>query len=360
MRRRGEEIDPKGTELEYETGRMGRISGGLWTLGATMGIVGALLPGASHGAIGWVIALSVVVFAYGVASVTGLIPWERASVRTMAIGIVVTRWIGLAIYLTGASLSYIEPLLVCSLLYISFFFPARWAWPLTVELLLVAAVPLLYDGDAVANAFLPRWLALAAGFLAITGVTLKVRQRLVDAERSQRELANRDSLTGVPNRRAFDQALARELEDAPPIAEWDGPGESFAVLILDLDDFKSINDVHGHLIGDAVLRGAAQRAAQALRATDLLARIGGDEFAVIAPPAKRRPRGRWPSGCTEVSRPERSSNAPVPRVTVGWGVFPDDGESAEALMGAADRRLFEHKRGRGEGRSVVPLRRPRR
>ncbi len=167
VRYREQEIDlGRGPSLEDETGRMGRISGGLWTLGATMGIVGALLPGASHEAIGWVIALSVAVFAYGVGSVTGLIPWERASVRTMAIGIVVTiPVVGLAIYLTGASLSYIEPLLVCSLLYISFFFLARWAWPLTIELLLVAAAPLLYDGDAIANALLPRWLALAAGFL---------------------------------------------------------------------------------------------------------------------------------------------------------------------------------------------------
>ena len=86
------------------------------------------------------------VLAYGVGSVTGLIPWENASMRSLAIGMVVTvPVVGLAIYLTGGSISYVEPLLVCSLLYAALFFPARWAWPLSIELVVVAGAPLLYD-----------------------------------------------------------------------------------------------------------------------------------------------------------------------------------------------------------------------
>ena len=84
--------------------------------------------------------------------------------------------VGLAIYLTGGSISYVEPLLVCSLLYAAFFFPARWAWPLSIELVLVAGAPLLYDDGAIDTAFLPRYLALVAGFLAVTWVMVGLKQ----------------------------------------------------------------------------------------------------------------------------------------------------------------------------------------
>ena len=120
--------------------------------------------------------------------------------------------VGLAIYLTGGSLSYIEPLLVCSLLYAAFFFPARWAWPLSIELVAVAGAPLLYDPDAIDNAFLPRYAALAVGFLAATWVMVGLKRRLMAAEARQRDFANRDPLTGVGNRRVFDAIMQRELK----------------------------------------------------------------------------------------------------------------------------------------------------
>ena len=121
---------------------------------------------------------------------------------------------GLALYLTGGSLSYIEPLLLCSLLYAAFFFPPRWAWPLVAELVLVAGTPLLYDPDAIENAYLPRYLALVAAFLAATAVMTGLKRRLVEAEARQRDFANRDPLTGVGNRRNFDLTLKRELTAA--------------------------------------------------------------------------------------------------------------------------------------------------
>ncbi|HWB69031.1 MAG TPA: hypothetical protein VG518_03560, partial [Solirubrobacterales bacterium] len=176
-------LDAYLAEAPDERSRMGRISGGLWVVGAVVGIAGTFLPGASHGSLVAVLGLSVLVLAYGIGSVTGLIPWERASMRSLAIGMAVTvPVVGVAIYLTGGSISYIEPLLPCSLLYAALFFPPRWAWPLAVELIAVAGAPLLYDERAVETAFVPRYVALVAGFLAVTLVMVNLKSRLVQAE----------------------------------------------------------------------------------------------------------------------------------------------------------------------------------
>jgi diguanylate cyclase (GGDEF)-like protein len=335
-------------EAPDERARMGRISGWLWIVAALVGAVGVFLPGAEHAAVGWVLALSGAVLLYGIGSVTGAIPWQRASMNALAIGMVVTIPVaGLALYLTGGSLSYIAPLLVCSLLYAAFFFPARWAWPLSIELVLVAGTPLLYDGNAIENAYLPRYLALAAGYLAATWVMVGLKRRLVDAEVRQRDFANRDPLTGVGNRRAFDATLHRELSARrqPRGGRREGDTEPLALLILDLDDFKGVNDRHGHQVGDAVLVEAAARAHSILRSTDTIARIGGDEFAVIAPGAHgENARGLAEAIRTAVGVRASGAKGPTPTASIGWAVFPDDGEDFETLIRTADERMLRLKR----------------
>ena len=299
---------------------MGRISGWLWIVGALVGIVGTFLPGASHEDVVWVMALSALVLAYGVGSVTGLIPWERASMRSLAIGMVVTvPVVGLAIYLTGGSISYVEPLLFCSLLYAALFFPARWAWPLSIELVLVAGAPLLYEDGATATAFPSRYLALAAAFLALTGVMVSLKRRLVDAEARQREIANLDPLTGIANRRAFDSALRRELAARvdPRADRRLDDGEPFALLVFDLDDFKSINDDYGHPVGDAVLRQTARRARERSALDrparpDRRRRVRGDRTRL--PRRRRRPHGRGDRSRDLESRAGRQRcRLPTPR-----------------------------------------------
>lgn len=101
---------------------------------------------------------------------------------------------------------------------------------------------------------------------------LRERSKRLRAEHTARDLGYHDPLTGMPNRRAFDEAL----EDL-------SPSGLHAVLMLDLNGFKAINDTHGHGAGDALLRVVADRIAGAVRAGDTAARLGGDEFAVIAP-----------------------------------------------------------------------------
>src|SRR5690348_7021100 len=114
-------------EAPDERGRMGRISGALWMCAAAIGVIDVFLPGAEHASTPLVLAVGAAIFLYGLASVTGWIPWEKASMNVLALGMVATIPVaGFTIYLTGGSLSFIEPLLVCSLLYAAFFFPERW------------------------------------------------------------------------------------------------------------------------------------------------------------------------------------------------------------------------------------------
>jgi diguanylate cyclase (GGDEF)-like protein len=335
-------------EAPDEQARMGQIAGALWIVAALIGAGGAFLPGAHHGPIGWVLALSALVFLYGLASAARLIHWERASIRAHAVGTAVTfLFVGLAVYLMGNSLAYVEPLFVVPLLYAAFFFPRRVAWLLAIELLVIAGVPLLTDPDAIDNAFLPRYVALCVGFLAATWVMVGVRERLGAAERRQREIANTDPLTGVGNRRSFDAAMQREL--AARTGEGRGRRASdrtpLALLILDLDDFKGVNDRHGHPAGDAVLREAATRTQAVLRSGDSLARIGGDEFAVIAPGANENgARGLAATIRVALAADARESGLPAPVVSVGWAVYPEDGEDYETLLRAADARMLRIKR----------------
>jgi two-component system, cell cycle response regulator len=95
--------------------------------------------------------------------------------------------------------------------------------------------------------------------------------------REARQLADLDALTGLHNRRYFHETLDREVARASRY------GRSLALLVLDLDDFKAVNDRIGHLAGDAVLAGAAERVRDVVRSADIACRVGGDEFAVILP-----------------------------------------------------------------------------
>ncbi len=161
-------------------------------------------------------------------------------------------------------------------------------------------------------------------------------------------LARRDALTGAANRRAFDEALAREAARAAR------SGEPLSVALLDVDRFKQVNDLHGHAAGDAVLAAVAARAAGALRAGDLLARVGGEEFAILLPGADL---ARSAEAAERVRA--RVAEAPVPlpgggaiEVTASLGcaaLLPGEADGA-SLLARADARLYEAK---GAGRNCV-------
>ena len=173
-----------------------------------------------------------------------------------------------------------------------------------------------------------------------------LKKRLVAAEVRQREIANRDPLTGVANRRYFDETMKAELEKrTQPFGRRDLDATPLALLILDLDDFKGVNDRHGHQVGDAVLQEATARALSVLRSSDTLARIGGDEFAIVAPGAHSEGAARLAEAVrAAIALGDPSSTIPAPSTSVGWAVFPDDGQDFETLMRSADDRMLRSKR----------------
>lgn len=164
--------------------------------------------------------------------------------------------------------------------------------------------------------------------------------RRILAEERVRELAFQDVLTGLPNRRQFDDSLKAALA-APPRS-----GAAHAVLLLDLNGFKQVNDVHGHGIGDELLIVVAQRLLSAVRDGDLIARFGGDEFAVLA----RHVAGA--EAATNVAlRIIQALENPIVigtlklQVSVGVGIAlaPLDGSTEDEVLRKADVALYRAK-----------------
>lgn len=153
--------------------------------------------------------------------------------------------------------------------------------------------------------------------------------------------AEQDSLTALPNRRRFDDRLHDEL--GLPATQ----PRTLAVLFVDLDHFKSVNDRHGHEVGDALLRAVARRLARSVRAGDMVCRLGGDEFAcLLAGPMRRAQIGRLASKLyAAVSAPLKLHGVSLHiRPSIGIALCPDDGADAALLLRRADAAMFRAKR----------------
>ena len=172
---------------------------------------------------------------------------------------------------------------------------------------------------------------------ASTAILLAVRERLERERDALRASALSDPLTGVANRRAL---LARiEYE----IARHGRSRRTFAVLMLDLNGFKQLNDRFGHPAGDDLLREVAGALARAVRDQDTVARVGGDEFCVLAPETDQAGARRL-VGRVETAVGQVVAGVDALGAGVGSALFPHDGTTAATLLEAADQRLLGAKR----------------
>lgn len=171
-------------------------------------------------------------------------------------------------------------------------------------------------------------------------ITSRMSARIAQAEKKLEYLASTDPLTGLPNRRAFYDALTERLQR-------EGQGCARAALILvDLDDFKNVNDTLGHGAGDELLKHVAAELRQSVRVSDLVSRIGGDEFAVLVAIAKEKAEGIRTAEriASALARPFDLPRASiVASASVGVSVYPDDAADVAALVSSADIALYAAK-----------------
>lgn len=180
-----------------------------------------------------------------------------------------------------------------------------------------------------------------AALLAALVLVWSRHEQMVELQRQ----ASHDPLTGLKNRRRFSEDLGAELSRSRRHAS------EGAVMMLDIDNFKRVNDTLGHPTGDRVIAEIAAVLASRMRDTDVVGRLGGDEFGVVLPHCDRQEAQGVAESIAAAVREHRPSDGDVPPVTVSIGIAlfgPDDAASGESLLSVADRALYEAKGGGGD------------
>jgi diguanylate cyclase (GGDEF)-like protein len=311
-------------------------SAGMWS---TAGLVGAamfLLPGSPHEHLAAGLAIAGFAIAWGVISLAMYRSGWSMSIGPRAIVTAGTAPIvGAAIWASGGASSFLQPLLFFTVLFIAYFFPARLAWPLVALFAFVYATPLFYDPAVLDEVYPARTLGFLVAMVGETLAMQLLKRRLLRAEARQRVMAERDPLTGLYNRRSFDAALDHALSTP----------DGGALVLFDFDLFKAINDEHGHPVGDAVLMAIANACDEVVRDGDCLARIGGDEFAVIASRSGAAGVARIVAALeTAIGAADLPPEVPVVRASFAWAVAPIDATTPTDLLDCADQRLLYRKR----------------
>jgi diguanylate cyclase (GGDEF)-like protein len=292
----------------------------------------------------WVLALT------GVAVLSGLVclllPWQRVEERWLAlVPVAATAQIAAAVAATDYVYTYLYFFVA---LYVALVFPrARQMLPFLMLIIASLLLPFVYETDPGRETTL--WvLVVGPGVMFIAIVVARLTANLEASNEAYRRLSSEDGLTGVGNYRSLIERLREET------ARHRRRGREFAVLTLDLDRFKEVNETQGHLVGDLLLAIVGSMLDLKVRTEDSVFRQGGDEFSVVAPETGREQAqllaqridealGRITSGEVKLS------------ATVGVAVFPYDGSEPGELLDAADTALRAQKRPVGTEPAAAPV-----
>ena len=301
-----------------------------------------------------------------VALAVQFLPWRRYPRDAFfVVPVAATLLIALCTYSSGGWDSFACRLYVLVALLYGLYFPARLVVLGVCGILLAGASPLLYEPsllELVEYLVVPTPVYVVAAFVSnyvVRQVALREEARRVSEVelRAERERAERlrqetetDGLTGISNRRHLQSSLSEELERSRRL------GTEFAVLFADLDDFKAVNDEHGHLLGDDALRLVARTLAENARLIDVVARYGGEEFvALLSGTGPEETRVFYERIREDLARRSETELGFTLSLSAGAVGHKRGAESAEDLIEAADRAMYEAKR-QGKDRIFIPRR----
>ncbi len=334
-------------DITEERPLAGRLAGALYLIGAATAIVLIFLPGIDITHPWWILAIAVLGALWGTAALV-LVPWDRVSpVVSHASSIAGFPTTALAVAFTGGATSPARFYLFFVVIYAAYFYTRRQVMAYVLACVAVLALPLAYDGTAVSDGLLGELLILFPTFVVLAALMAGGKQLLVDLHETAHALARHDSLTGIPNRRALADLLDAKLHTSDP-------PESVALVLLDLDGFKSANTLYGHPGGDRVLCEIAAGLERSTRDADLLARLGGDEFAIVLTGLdESEMRTLADRLLAEVRAVGGRLDMPGLHLSasVGWAVAPDDGRNFDELFASADVALGKAK-ATGKDRAV--------
>ena len=258
------------------------------------------------------------------------IPWRRVPARWFhLVPVIGSAEVALSVWGVGVHGGVYAWYYVLVAVYVAYVFERRVE--IAGHMVFVAAcfaLPVAY-GHTPANDGI-RALVAVPLLATVAGLVAYLREGLEAGRVQLAEQARTDALTGVGNLRLRDERLAYEL------ARHRRTGRPLALLVLDLDRFKDVNDTEGHPAGDRLLREVARVLGETVRSGDTVARPGGDEFCVIAPETGAE-EAQSLAGRVEAALAELSAAGRPLSASVGAALFPRDGGSAEALIDCADR-----------------------
>src|ERR671937_278591 len=323
---------------------MARTFSYLFGIGATLLLITLLLPHSVDREIVGLLLVAAVAYA---AAASYLVLFDRLPQWYFpASPLVGTILVSLAVYFGGpeASSAYAMYYFWVALAACYFFAPAVATAHLVLASAAYGFVLAVEPGHVGVSSL--KW-ALLSGTLFATGtVMVALRGQVRHLVTELAAAARTDSLTGLANRRELEDRFASELERATR------GGRPLSIIVLDLDWFKEFNDRFGHAAGDRALNQLGEALRRAARASDIVARLGGEEFAVLAPETDELEGRQLADRLRAEVRASFARKTEKMTVSCGVATFPVHGITAGELLHAADRALYEAKEG-GRDRSVV-------